>query len=64
MGKELYEADLGFAKAFDRLCEQLDQRLKPPLKEIVFAKGKKAEALLEDTTWRPTRPLCHRGSPL
>ena len=51
MGKELYEADLGFAKAFDRLCEQLDQHLKTPLKQIVFAKGKKAEALLEDTTY-------------
>ena len=51
MGRELYEADQSFAKAFDQLCEQLDQHLKTPLKEIVFAKGKKAEALLEDTTY-------------
>ena len=51
MGRELYEADPSFAKAFDQLCEQLDQHLKTPLKEIVFAKGKKAEALLEDTTY-------------
>ena len=51
MGRELYEADQHFANAFDRLCEQLDQHLKTPLKEIIFAKGKKAEALLEDTTY-------------
>ena len=34
-----------------QLCEQLDQHLKTPLKQIVFAKGKKAEALLEDTAY-------------
>ena len=51
MGRELYEADANFAKAFDRVCEQLDQHLETPLKEIIFAKGKKAAALLEDTTY-------------
>ena len=51
MGKELYEADQHFARVFDLLCEQLDPHLDTPLKEIVFAKGKKAEALLEDTTY-------------
>jgi acyl transferase domain-containing protein/NADPH-dependent curcumin reductase CurA/acyl carrier protein len=51
MGKELYEADANFREAFDAACEQLDQHLETPLKEIVFAKGKKAAALLEDTTY-------------
>ncbi len=51
MGKELYEADANFRNAFDQACEQLDQHLGKPLKEIVFAKGKKAAALLEDTTY-------------
>ncbi|HEX6688111.1 MAG TPA: SDR family NAD(P)-dependent oxidoreductase, partial [Solirubrobacterales bacterium] len=51
MGKELYEADEVFAKAFDAVCEQLDPHLDTPLKEIVFAKGKKAAAKLEDTTY-------------
>src|SRR5881394_1220477 len=51
MGKELYEADANFRNAFDQACEQLDQHLKTPLKEVVFAKGKKAAALLEDTTY-------------
>ena len=51
MGRELYEADASFAKAFDAICEQLDPHLETPLKGIVFAKSKKAEALLEDTTY-------------
>jgi malonyl CoA-acyl carrier protein transacylase len=51
MGKELYEADQHFATAFDQVCEQLDAHLETPLKEIVFAKGKKAAAQLEDTTY-------------
>jgi acyl transferase domain-containing protein/short-subunit dehydrogenase/acyl carrier protein len=51
MGKELYEVDANFRIAFDQVCEQFDQRLEKPLKEIVFAKGKKAAALLEDTTY-------------
>ena len=51
MGRELYEADANFREAFDAVCEQLDQHLDTPLKEIVFAKGKKAAALLEDTTY-------------
>ena len=51
MGKELYESDPHFQAAFDRVCEQLDQHLEAPLKEIVFAKGKKAAARLEDTTY-------------
>ncbi|HEX6688114.1 MAG TPA: type I polyketide synthase, partial [Solirubrobacterales bacterium] len=51
MGKELYGADAVFAKAFDAVCEQLDPHLDIALKEIVFAKGKKAAAKLEDTTY-------------
>jgi malonyl CoA-acyl carrier protein transacylase len=51
MGKELYESDPVFKEAFDAACEQLDPHLDKPLKEIVFAKGKKAAALLEDTTY-------------
>ncbi len=51
MGKELYESDEHFKEAFDRVCGQLDQHLDTPLKEIVFAKGKKAAAQLEDTTY-------------
>jgi polyene macrolide polyketide synthase len=51
MGKELYESDPVFKDAFDAACEQLDQHLDKPLKEIVFAKSKKAAALLEDTTY-------------
>ncbi len=49
MGRELYESDPHFREAFDQACEQLDQHLEAPLKEIVFAKGKKAAAKLEDT---------------
>ncbi len=49
MGQELYEADPVFREAFDAACEQLDQHLDTPLKEIVFAEGKKAAAKLEDT---------------
>ena len=49
MGQELYEADLVFREAFNLVCEQLDHHLERPLKEIVFAKGKKAAALLDDT---------------
>ena len=51
MGQELYESDPVFAEAFERACEQLDTHLDTPLQEIVFAKGKKAQALLEDTTY-------------
>ncbi|HEX6688663.1 MAG TPA: acyltransferase domain-containing protein, partial [Solirubrobacterales bacterium] len=51
MGKELYEADAVFAKAFDAVCERLDPHLDTALKELVFAKGKKAAAKLEDTTY-------------
>ena len=39
------------SKRLRRVCEQLDPHLETPLKEIVFAKGKKAAALLEDTTY-------------
>ncbi|MGC1853416.1 MAG: SDR family NAD(P)-dependent oxidoreductase, partial [Solirubrobacterales bacterium] len=51
MGQELYEADPVFREAFEAVCEQLDLHLEKPLKEIVFAKGKKAQALLDDTTY-------------
>ncbi|HEX6687990.1 MAG TPA: type I polyketide synthase, partial [Solirubrobacterales bacterium] len=51
MGKELHETDEVFAKAFDAVCEQLDPHLETPLKELIFAKGKKAAAKLEDTTY-------------
>ena len=51
MGKELYEQDKHFAEAFDQACEQIDAELGESLKEIVFAKGKKAEERLKDTTY-------------
>ncbi|MGC1853745.1 MAG: SDR family NAD(P)-dependent oxidoreductase, partial [Solirubrobacterales bacterium] len=51
MGQELYESDPVFREAFELVCEQLDLHLEKPLKEIVFAKGKKAAALLDDTTY-------------
>ncbi|MGC1853496.1 MAG: SDR family NAD(P)-dependent oxidoreductase, partial [Solirubrobacterales bacterium] len=51
MGRELYEADPVFRDAFDRVCEQLDFHLEKSLREIVFAKGKKAAVLLDDTTY-------------
>ncbi len=51
MGRELYESDPHFPAAFDAACAQLDQHLETPLKEIVFAKGKKAAAKLEDTAY-------------
>ena len=51
MGKELYESDPHFRDAFDAVCAELDPHLETPLKEIVFAKGKKAAALLDDTTY-------------
>ncbi|HEX6687243.1 MAG TPA: acyltransferase domain-containing protein, partial [Solirubrobacterales bacterium] len=35
----------------DAVCEQLDPHLDASLKELVFAKGKKAAAKLEDTTY-------------
>ena len=50
--------------AFDAVCEQLDPHLETPLKEIVFAKGKKAAALLERHHLRPARPLRDRGRSL
>ncbi len=50
MGRELYEADPLFEEAFDAVCAELDPHLGKSLQEIVFAKGKKAQALLEDTT--------------
>ena len=42
MGRELYEADPVFRDALRRVGEELDPHLDTPLKEIVFAKGKKA----------------------
>jgi acyl transferase domain-containing protein len=50
MGRELYETDPHFKEAFDRACEELGPHLDTPLEDTVFAKGKKAAALLEDTT--------------
>jgi pimaricinolide synthase PimS1 len=51
MGRGLYDSDPHFQAAFDRACTALDSHLEIPLKEVVFAKGKKAAALLEDTTY-------------
>ncbi|MGC1853164.1 MAG: SDR family NAD(P)-dependent oxidoreductase, partial [Solirubrobacterales bacterium] len=51
MGRELCESDPVFREAFERVCEQLDAHLDKPLKDVVFAKGKKAQALLDDTTY-------------
>ena len=51
MGRELYEQDKHFAEAFDRACEQIDAELGESLQEIIFAKGKKAQERLEDTTY-------------
>ena len=51
MGRELHESDPVFRDAFERVCEQLDPHLETPLQEIVFAEGKKAQALLDDTTY-------------
>jgi pimaricinolide synthase PimS1 len=51
MGKELHESDPHFREAFDRVCEALDPHLETPLKEIVFAEGDEASALLEDTSF-------------
>jgi polyene macrolide polyketide synthase len=51
MGKGLYESDPHFRDAFDAVCEQLDPHLETPLKEIVFAKGKKRAGQLEDTIY-------------
>ncbi len=51
MGKELYGTDPDFKAAFEEVCAELDKHLEAPLKEILFAKGKKAKARLEDTTW-------------
>ena len=51
MGRELYESDPGFKAAFERVCEALDPHLDTPLQEVLFAKGKKAKARLDDTTY-------------
>ncbi|HVQ43358.1 MAG TPA: type I polyketide synthase, partial [Candidatus Saccharimonadia bacterium] len=49
MGKELLESDPHFKDPFEELCKELDQHLETPLREILFAKGKKAKARLADT---------------
>ena len=63
MGKELYEADPDFGRLRSRSASELDPHLDWPLQEIVFAKGKKAQARLDDTDLRPARPLRDRGRP-
>ena len=51
MGKELRETDPDFKAALDEVCKELDLHSETPLQEILFAKGKKAKARLEDTTF-------------
>ncbi len=51
MGKELYESDPDFRQSFDSVCKELDRHLDTPLQEVLFAKGKKAKARLDDTTY-------------
>ncbi|HEX3324851.1 MAG TPA: type I polyketide synthase, partial [Solirubrobacterales bacterium] len=51
MGKELYESDPLFRASLDQVCEQLDLHLKTPLKELLFAKGKKKATELEHTAY-------------
>ena len=51
MGRELYESDRHFEGAFDEVCEALDPHLDAPLRKLLFAKGKKARARLDDTTY-------------
>src|SRR5262249_36288255 len=40
-----------FKEAFDAICAELDQHLEISLKDLLFAKGKKAAKQLEDTTY-------------
>ena len=51
MGRELYESDPDFKQSFDSVCEALDPHLDTPLQDVLFAKGKKAKARLDDTTY-------------
>jgi acyl transferase domain-containing protein/NAD(P)-dependent dehydrogenase (short-subunit alcohol dehydrogenase family)/acyl carrier protein len=51
MSKELYESDEHFKAAFGWVCDELDPHLETPLGELIFAKGKKAAAQIEDTTY-------------
>ena len=63
MGKELYEARPALREPSTAACEQLDPHLETPLKEIVFAKGKKAGRAARGHHLRPARPLRDRGRP-
>ena len=65
MGKELYEASPAFAAELRPSTRAArPTALETPLKEIVFAKGKKAQTELERHHLRPARPLCDRGRPV
>ena len=48
MGKELYEAQPAYAKAFEEACEALDPHLDTPLKEAIFGED---EELLNNTAY-------------
>ncbi|MBO0837302.1 MAG: acyltransferase domain-containing protein, partial [Actinobacteria bacterium] len=51
MGKELYAEDPLFKEALDRVLAETDRHTELPLKEILFAKTKKAAALLAATAY-------------
>jgi acyl transferase domain-containing protein/acyl carrier protein len=52
MGQELYEAIPAFREALDRVCTELDEHLREPLLEVLFAQSDTAQAeRLDHTTF-------------